>query len=304
MVTESCSKVAQIYFCDICNYNTCKKSSYDKHLLSSKHNERTKKGIFGDKGDKKVACAYSCVICNKKYNSRNGIWKHKKICKLIEDNNIKNENIEDNEKNDDLSEKQLMMMIMEDNNELKKMFLEIIKNGTHITNNNNNNSHNKSFNLQFFLNETCKDAMNIKDFVESIQLQLSDLERIGEIGYIDGISNIIIKNLKALDIEKRPVHCTDTKREVLYIKEDNKWEKENEDKQKIRKVIKNIAFKNSKMLYEFKAKHPDCGSSDSKYADQYNKLIIEAMGGIGNNELEKEDKIIKKISKEIIINKC
>jgi hypothetical protein len=145
--------------------------------------------------------------------------------------------------------------------------------------------------------------MNIMDFVETVKLQLSDLEKVGEIGYVDGISNIIVENLNALDETKRPVHCTDTKREVLYIKDDNKWEKEDEDKNKLRKVIKKIAYKNQRLLPEFKKEHPDCGKYHSKYSDQYNKLIVESMGGSGNNDIEKEDKIIKKIAKEVTINK-
>jgi hypothetical protein len=154
-----------------------------------------------------------------------------------------------------------------------------------------------------FLNETCKDAMNIMDFVDSIKVQLTDLEKVGKIGYVEGISNIIVKNLNSLDETKRPVHCTDSKREVMYIKDEDKWEKENETKQKLRKAIKHVAHKNSKMLKEFKTKHPDCEKSESKFSDQYNKLIVEAMGGKGDNDLEKEDKIIKNIAKEVIINK-
>jgi len=167
----------------------------------------------------------------------------------------------------------------------------------------NNNSHNKTFNLNVFLNEQCKDAMNITDFVDSLKLQLSDLENVGKLGFVEGISNIIVKNLNALDVHKRPVHCSDSKREVMYIKDEDKWEKENDDKVKLRKVIKKIAHKNSKLLPQFKEKHPDCNKSDSKYSDQYNKLIIEAMGGSGDNDIEKEDKIIRKIAKEVTIDK-
>ena len=179
--------------------------------------------------------------------------------------------------------------------------LEVIKNGTHNTTNNNCN--NKSFNLQLFLNETCKDAMNIMDFVDSIKLQLSDLEKVGEVGYVEGITNIILKNLKELDVTKRPFHCTDKKREILYIKDDNKWEKEDENKAKMRKFIKYVAHKNIILLPEFKEKYPDCGFSHSKKSDQYNKLIIESMGGSGNNDIEKEDKIIRNITKVIAIDK-
>jgi hypothetical protein len=197
--------------------------------------------------------------------------------------------------------KEILIEQHKQNNELQNKVLEICKNGTHnIT---NTNSHNKSFNLNFFLNETCKDAMNIMDFVDSVKLQLSDLETVGKIGYVEGISNIIVKNLNSLDETKRPVHCTDSKREVMYIKDENKWEKENENKQKIRKAIKHIAHKNSKMLKDFKTKHPDCDKSDSRFSDQYNKLVIEALGGKGDNDLEKEDKIIRNIAKEVKIDK-
>jgi len=185
--------------------------------------------------------------------------------------------------------------------------MELIKNGTtNITNShnttNNTNSHNKAFNLNFFLNETCKDAMNIMDFVDSIKLQLSDLERVGELGYIDGISNIIVKNLKELDVKKRPVHCTDKKRETMYVKDENKWEKD-EENNKIRKAIKSVASKNQRLIPKFKEVHPDCNTYHSKYSNQYNKLIVESCGGSGDNDLEKEEKIIKNISKNVIIEK-
>ena len=145
--------------------------------------------------------------------------------------------------------------------------------------------------------------MNIMDFVDSIKLQLSDLEKIGEIGYVDGISNIIVKNLNALEVEKRPVHCTDKKREILYIKDEDKWEKEDEEKKKLRKAIKRVASKNQRLIPKFKEIHPDCIKAASKFSDQYNKMIIESMGGSGDNDLEKEDKIIKNISKNVIIDK-
>ena len=153
------------------------------------------------------------------------------------------------------------------------------------------------------VNETCKDAMNIMDFVDSLKIQISDLEDVGKLGFVEGISNIIVKNLKALDVHKRPVHCSDSKREIMYIKDENKWEKENDDKKRLRKAIKRVANKNSKLLPEFREKYPDCNKSVSKYSDQYNKLIIEAMGGLGDNDLEKENKIIKKIAKEVTIDK-
>ena len=216
-----------------------------------------------------------------------------------------------------MSDKNLIMMIIQDNKELrnllleqckekdeiKNMMMEVIKNGTNNTVNSNNvNSHNKTFNLNFFLNETCKNAMNIMDFVDSIKLQLSDLENVGRLGYVEGISNIIVKNLKALDITQRPVHCTDQKRETMYIKDANKWEKD-EANTKIKKAIKRVASKNQRLLPQFKEAHPDCGTYHSKYSDQYNKIIVESMGGSGNNDAEKEEKIIRNISKNVIVEK-
>jgi hypothetical protein len=143
--------------------------------------------------------------------------------------------------------------------------------------------------------------MNITDFINSIQLQLSDLERVGELGYVDGISNIIIKNLKQLDVTKRPVHCTDKKRETFYIKDANKWEKEDEDMKRIKGLIKKVAFKNTKLMPLFKEKYTDYLDSTSKHSDQYSKTVIEAMGGAGNNDKEKELKIIRNISNATVI---
>jgi hypothetical protein len=181
------------------------------------------------------------------------------------------------------------------------MMMKVLENGTHNTTT-HTNSHNKAFNLQFFLNETCKDAMNITDFVDSIKLQLSDLERVGELGYVEGISNIIVKNLKDLDVTQRPVHCTDKKRETLYIKDEDKWEKDAE-KKKMHKLVKKVADKNVRMLHKFKEAHPDCNRSVSKFSDQYNKIIVESMGGPGDNDYEKEEKIIKKVSNEVFVEK-
>jgi len=182
--------------------------------------------------------------------------------------------------------------------EQQNMMLEVIKNGTNNNNNNTTNSHNKAFNLNFFLNETCKDAMNIMDFVDSIKLQLCDLERVGEFGFVDGISNIIIKNLKELDVTERPIHCTDKKREVLYVKDENKWEKD-EEKNKMKKAIKRVANKNIRLLPSFKEKYPDCNKSTSNHSDQYNKIIVESM----DTDADSENKIIAKISKEVIVKK-
>ena len=283
------------FICEFCVYITNNKKDFNKHMLTSKHqletNETTLKQFVPKNPQKSPQ--HNCQ-CGNKFNSRTTLWRHKKIC----DGKIVN--------SDDPSDKELIMMLIKENSDLKHMVLDVCQkiNPLNTTVNSNNvNSHNKTFNLNVFLNEHCKDAMNIMDFVDSLKLQLSDLESVGKLGFVDGISNIIVKNLNAMDIHKRPVHCSDTKREVMYVKDEDKWEKENDENKKMRKVIKHIAHKNTKMLPEFKSKYPDCGKSDSKYSDQYNKLIIEAMGGRGDNDAEKEDKIIKNIAREMVIDK-
>jgi hypothetical protein len=195
---------------------------------------------------------------------------------------------------------QLVIELVKQNKEL----LEIVKNGTtnHSHNTTHTNSHNKAFNLQFFLNETCKEAMNIGEFVDSLKIQLSDLEHIGEAGYIEGISNIIVKNLKDLDVTKRPVHCTDKKRETVYIKDNNIWEKD-ENKSHMHKLIKKVVSKNTKMFAKFKEAHPDCLTYHSKYSEQYNKIVYESMGGKGDDDDMKNEKIIKNVLKEVVVNK-
>ena len=295
------------YYCDVCDFKCSYISDWTRHLSTRKHlvsKDGNKMEINGNKLVEKND-NHSCDNCKKIYKTISGLWKHKKKCFYQEKIDSQKNN---NSENNDITDKELIVMLIKQNSELmketsdfKSMMMEVIKNGTHNTI--HTNSHNKAFNLNFFLNETCKDAMNIMDFVDSIKLQLSDLEKVGEIGYVEGISNIIIKNLKAMDIHKRPVHCTDKKREVLYIKDEDKWEKEDEDKKKMHKVIKKVASKNQRLIPKFKEEHPDCGKYHSKFSDQYNKIIVESMGGSGDNDFEKEEKIIKNISKEITIDK-
>jgi hypothetical protein len=295
MDSKKLLKVAHEYICFNCDYNTCKKSSYVKHLTTDKHksNVNDSKMVENDSAKLPKVANYTCE-CGKIYKYDSGYYRHKKKCK------------ESIKLDDEISNKDLIIMLLKQNSQLIEQNVELTKNGITNTNNSHNtntNSHNKTFNLQFFLNETCKDAMNIMDFVNSIQLQLSDLESVGKLGFVEGISNIITTNLKALDVTQRPVHCTDNKRETIYVKDENKWEKEDEQKNKIRKAIKKIATKNLCLIPKFKEAHPDCSRSSSRFSDQYNKIIIEACGGSGNNDTEKEDKIIRNIAKTVTINK-
>jgi len=300
---KKCQKNA-VFECKICDFKCIKKSNYENHVKTKKHIHRHNGNNLEMFFPKKNA-EYICD-CGKKYLTNSGLWKHKHKCK---EKNYKKENQEEKINTIvDISKEQLIIMLINQNSELikettdfKNIMMEVIKNGTHNTT--HTNSHNKSFNLQFFLNETCKNAMNITDFIDSLQLQLSDLENVGEVGYIEGISNIIIKNLNALDVNERPIHCTDKKRETMYVKDEDKWEKEDEKKNKIHKMIQKISTKNINLITEFREKYPDYKKCNSNVSDQFNKIIIESMGGSGNNDYEKEEKIIKKIAKEVFIYK-
>jgi hypothetical protein len=295
------AKSSNDFCCEICHYTTCRKYNYIKHINSIKH-KNNGNNVFVAKSSK----TYNCDFCSKMFNDRAGLWRHKKNCNKKSLNNDNEKDVIINEK--DITDKEVIMMLIKDNSELKNMLLEqqnimmkVIENGTHNTTVTHTNSHNKAFNLNFFLNETCKNAMNITDFVNSIKLQLPDLIEMGDKGYVEGISKIIVKNLNALDETERPVHCTDKKRETIYIKDEDEWAKEDDNKTKLRKVIKTIANKNIRLLPQFREKYPDYGDSESNISDKYSKMVIEAMGGAGNNESEKEEKIIKNISKATII---
>ncbi len=314
MMTKKSQKIAEIFYCNCCEYNTCKKSDYDKHLSTRKH----KNSDNDDKKSQKVAELFRCE-CGKIYKYRQGLSYHKKKC-------IKTQDIDKNPLYNPIdslttsqcSESEIKLLtnlvlnvmkqntnLIHHNQELTDKIVDICKTGiqSNSISNSNINSNNKTFNLHLFLNETCKNAMNISDFINSLQLQLSDLENVGKLGYVDGISSIIVKNLNALDETTRPIHCTDKKRETFYIKDEDKWEKDDHEKKKIKKVISRVAFKNQNLLNKFKELHPGCNFSESKYADQYSKLVIEAMGGFGNNDLENEEKIIRNIAREVTISK-
>ncbi len=285
------------FYCINCDYKTSKKSSYENHINSKKHKMVTESCSMGHKYAKIMPNTIDAFICScgKKYSHRQGLWRHKKIC----DKETADVKSEPNAKNDKLIE-----YLLKENKEIKELILEIVKNGTmnnsHNTiNTTHTNSHNKAFNLNFFLNETCKNAMNITEFVDSIKLQLSDFMNVGEVGFVEGISNIIVKNLNLLDETVRPIHCTDQKRETFYLKDENIWEKEDDDKKRIKKMIKSIAYKNEKLIKTYKETYPDYNDSDSNRSDQYSKIMIEAM----DCKEESREKIIKNISKVTTISK-
>ena len=313
---ENTQFYAEKRHCINCDFKCSKKSDWERHINTSKHKNRTKLNDLEQITPKNAENLFVCKKCNKEYKVRNSLWYHEKKCNYEKDNQIKdivleiikqnNNNFVSNEENPKTQseDKELINYLIKENQEFKNLILEIVKKDN-ITNNNNNtinnnNSHNKTFNLNFFLNETCKNAMNITDFVDSIKLQLSDLENVGKIGYVEGISKIIIKNLKALDVTERPVHCSDSKRDTMYVKDEDKWEKENENNEKVLKAIEDIANKNSKMVKEWKQKNPECASSKSHKADVYSHIMIQA---VCSNNNANNNKILKKIAKEVTIDK-
>jgi hypothetical protein len=304
--TKLSSKSSEKFYCEKCNYSTCRNSQYIRHLSTAKHTN------MKNETNLKQNSTFSSNIfncnCNLSFNSRTSLWRHQKKCNqdICTVNNIQNEHIYDikNLTNLVLDIVKQNKDLSQHNCELTNKIVDICKNNSNtITNITNTNSNNKTFNLNVFLNETCKDAMNLTDFVNSIKLQLSDLEKVGELGYIEGLYSIILKNLNALDITERPVHCTDKKRETMYIKDEDKWEKEDEKKARLHKMIRKVANKNIDLISDFKTLYPDWKKSTSKVSDQFNKIVIESMGGAGDNEYENEEKIIKKLAKEVYIDK-
>ena len=286
------------YFCECCNYNTSSKKDFNKHILTSKHQRLANASkMLVDSGN--VSLTKFICNCGKSYTHDSSYYRHKKNCTYKNDNIVEEqyETKQETTKNEINFDKELIMMLIKQNAEL----MEIVKNGTHNTTNNttttHTNSHNKAFNLNFFLNETCKNAMNITDFVDSIKLQLTDLMEVGELGYVEGISKIIVKNLNNLDETVRPVHCTDKKRETMYVKDKGEWTKEDDNKSRLKKAINKVADKNILLLPKFREKYPEYKNSSSKISDVHDKLVIEVMETDDN----KKEKIIKNISKATTI---
>jgi hypothetical protein len=269
-----------------------------------------------------------CIQCNSEFKTQSGLWKHKKKCVIMNNQGIELQNtfnhttITPNLFMEVLKQsKELQNVLIEQNKELQNKLLEkenklLEKDNILIEQNNkiielvskptNINSHNTNnqFNLQIFLNETCKDAMNIVDFINSLKITTDDFETTGKLGFIDGISRIFIKELKKLETEKLPIHCTDLKRETVYIKDNNIWEKENEEKQKLKWAIDCIAQLNLKQHEQWQEKYPECRENNTKENEHFFKLASVALGGRGKDEEDKyREKIMKNVLKEVVLDK-
>ena len=294
-------QIPNILFCEKCNYYCSHKGDFNKHLRTSKHLIDKNDNIFNPKTPQ----IYKCN-CGNEYNHMSGLSRHRKKC-----NSLQSKQLDDeihNTLNNEAKQHQLIEYLMKENSEFKqlmieqnKQMIELSKNsiGHHNTTNNNN-----SFNLNFFLNETCKNAMNIMDFVNQLPVGVKDLEETGRLGFSEGISKIFINGLKQIDVNDRPVHCSDSKRETLYIKDNNQWNKENDEKSLLTNAIKHVAHKNMKQIYEWTKEHPEYNNSESRQNDKYLRIVCKSMSGGSQEETNKNyNKIIKNIVKETIINK-
>ena len=285
MIVPISIKVPNVFTCINCHYTTSRKSQYERHIGTRKH-QRILNGSKNDSfssGNKIYKCS-----CGKIYKYDSGYYRHKKICDI--------KTIEETHETKQEANSDLIIQLLKQNQELQNTIIEMIKKPSSVNTNCNNNN---SFNINLFLNEKCKDAMNITDFVHSLKLTLKDLEKTGELGYVKGITNIILNGLNKMDIYKRPIHCSDLKRETLYVKDKDIWEKENENKKKIKNAIKHISSINAKQVTAWTKENKGYDDYSSKKNDKYMKIISEANGG----EDEEINKIISNIASIITIDK-
>ena len=306
--SENSDEQIKFFSCKLCDYICYKNQHLKQHFMSKKHktNEINHVEKSVNHTEKKV---FIC-ICSKTYSDRSGLWRHKQTCNIIkktQENNLINDNITIQE-----ITPELLIKLIEQNKELQQTLIDQNKtiielaqktgNNNYFTNS-STNSNNKTFNLQIFLNETCKDAINLTDFVDQIKLSINDLEETGKIGYAEGISKVFIKNLNGIDLTRRPIHCSDSKRATIYIKDENHWSKD-ENKTGLTKAIKHVANKNIKQISEWQKVNPEYNNPDSKQNDKYMKIILNSMSGSTKEESDKNyEKIVKNIAKETVIEK-
>jgi len=308
------------FCCELCKYYTNSNKDFSKHAATQKHiNAVTNPEIVLQIPESKT---FTCNLCNKLFKNRVTLWRHKKNCGDTQVTAI----IEsENEKSDVKITFDLVKELIKENKELKDVLKEQSKelkdaikeqskvlvemstksNTTLIQNNTTNNTTNHNhFNLNVFLNEQCKDAISITDFVDSLNLNVADLEATGKLGYVLGISRIFINKLKELDVFERPLHCTDYKRETVYIKNQDSWEKDNPEKTKLKNIVNRIARKNLEQLPAWQAENPDYVTLDTPENNEFMKISMSSLGGYTAEEENKQlDKIMRNVLKEVIVDK-
>ncbi len=289
----------QNFRCDICDYNTSRKNNYTKHLQTDKHLMQSATNSVNYESSKTGnAVVHKCENCNKQYLSRVGLWKHKQKCVIHPPRDSSAAYMHTNDS---------IICLLKQNQEFKELLLEQhnkiveLSNKTSITNNNTN--YNNKFNLNFFLNTTCKDAINLSEFIETIEVQMQELENIGHNGYIAGMTDIILSRIKDLDVSKRPVHCTDLKREIMYIKEENTWNKDTAEKSYLRKAIAMVSKKNYGKTIEWRELNPECLEIGSPKYDFCFKMMRNVLGDFEDIQVKMDNKIIKSLAKEVVVDR-
>jgi hypothetical protein len=309
---EKREKREVLFYCKNCDYKCSVKFSYDRHLLTAKHQKQaqmkqnetneTKK----EKKEKSENYDQNTCECGQSFYSRTTLWRHRKKCNQNLNLNLNSTNIQQ-------IEPQMLIEVLKQNQEFQmfmieqhKQMIEMAMSANNVINTNcNNTNNNNTFNLQLFLNEKCKDALNINEFVDTIKMQLTDLENFAHLGYAEGVSKICVKNLNILDTFKRPIHCSDAKRETLYIKNNNEWIKENDDRSLLKDAIKKIANKNIRQINEWIKENPNCTDPTSKNNNKYLKIVMNSMSGATIEEQQDNiEKIVKNVTKAVTIDKC
>ena len=293
------------FYCDICDYKCSRPHHWKQHIITKKHQKHIFNAVDNSVNDTEKNI-FECV-CGKSYKDRSGLWRHKKLC------TGSNVSLTIMDQNTQQLTPDIVFKLIEQNKELQqtlmdqnKTIVELAqKSVTHNTTNTNCGNNNKTFNLQVFLNETCKDAINMSDFVNQIQVSLSELEDTGRLGYAEGISKVFINKLNDINDQERPLHCSDSKREIIYIKENNQWMKDDENKSSLMNAIKIVANKNIKQISEWQKAHPKFSDPSSKENDKYMKIVLNSMSGSTKEECEKNyEKIARNITKEVVIKKA
>ena len=310
-VTQKTQKNVKIFSCEQCHFTSSNKYDYSRHCLTAKHKNVTD----GDKQNANNVSDYLCSNCNKYYKSRNGLWCHSKKCTVDPSSNKIINNVTENHVIDTAlilkliqQNENLQNLLVQQSNEHAQQQSELInklvdREPTNIIHNNNNNNNttnnNQKFNLNFFLNETCKDAMNIQEFMENLRITFQDLLTIGNEGFVNGLSDIFIKQLQDMDVSKRPIHCTDSKRETIYFKEEDVWNKDDKDKTKLKGIIEKVEYKNVVALRQWCNENPDANVNNTPNNLLRDKIYLETLQG----DERTRDKIIKNMVKQIIVDK-
>ena len=308
------------YYCPTCDFITANKKDFKRHSMTAKH-KKGRNGIFDD--TKKNPKAFQCE-CGLSYKYKSGLYRHKLLCKISPYDNDSKITTFDNDKildalirqqelhKEETSEFKKILLtqqqehqkqLQEQQQEHQKQIQELIPQLHQITNitNNNTTTNNNKFNLNFFLNEQCKDAMSIQNFIQNLDIGVKELEHMGNVGYVNGMMSIFSNTLGAMDVYKRPLHCTDLKRETLYIKQGDTWHKDTDDKSELIKLIKSVERKNYGTLRQWEKQHPDAFECDTPDNIEYMKISTESLGGEHSTEALKLNKIMKHVIREVYV---